>query len=175
MKDLIRLNTSLTEKVESQLNEQIRIEAASSSHYLAMASWCEVNGFENSAEYFYKQSDEERAHMLKIFKYVNDVGGHAVSPKITEIRQDYGSFKEIFEVALENEIAVSKSINNLVDICYKEKDHSTINFLQWFLEEQREEEYVARRCLELFDVIGEETQGRWMIDKQIPEITYREE
>ncbi|HYG40309.1 MAG TPA: ferritin-like domain-containing protein, partial [Cytophagales bacterium] len=74
MKDLLRLRTSLTEEIENVLNEQIKLEAASSAVYLAMASWCERNGFLNSANFFFKQSDEERGHMLKIFKYVCDQG-----------------------------------------------------------------------------------------------------
>lgn len=172
MKDLLRLRTSLTEEIETVLNEQIKMEGHSSALYLAMASWCDRNGFDKSAGYFYKQSDEEREHMLKLFHFVNDLGGSAVSPEITQVPQDFESFRSVFEQALQQEIAVTQSFNRIMDKCFKAKDFMTMSFLQWFLNEQVEEEYVARRALELFDVIGEEGTGRYEIDKAIPKIKY---
>jgi ferritin len=174
MKDLLRLKSSLTQEIEAILNEQIRKEAHSSALYLAMGSWCDRNGFDNSAGYFYKQSDEERTHMLKIFKYVNDLGGTAISPAITDVKNEFNSFREIFEEALEQEILITQSINSIVDRCHKVKDYMTVEFMNWFLKEQKEEEYVARRALELFEVIGEEGTGRWEIDRHIPKISYEE-
>ncbi|WP_207426315.1 ferritin [Pedobacter sp. SYSU D00535] len=175
MKDLLRLRTSLTEEIEALLNEQIKIEAYSSAVYLAMSSWCNRNGYDNSASYLEKQSYEEREHMMKIFRFVNDMGGRAVSPEITNIPQEFESFRGVFELALQQEIHVSSKINNIADRCFKAKDYMTFQFIQWFLKEQIEEEYVARRILELFDVIGEEGTGRWQIDKNIPKVTYGEE
>ncbi|WPP50111.1 ferritin [Catalinimonas niigatensis] len=172
MKDLLRLKTSLTEEVEGLLNEQIKMEARSSAVYLAMASWCERHGFDNSANFFYRQSDEERGHMLKIFKYINDVGGAAVSPEILNIPSEFDSFRGVFEEALQQEIAVTQSLNRIAGKCQKLLDFTTFNFLAWFLNEQVEEEYIARRCLELFEVIGEEGVGQYMIDEQIVKVTY---
>jgi ferritin len=175
MRDLVRQKTSLAEEIEQILNDQIRREATASSTYLAMASWCDQHGFANSTEFFYRQSAEERKHMMKIFKYVNDVGGKAISPEITDIPQNFDSLKSVFEQALEQEIANTQSINRMVDLCYKTKDYTTVNFLQWFLTEQVEEEFIARRALELFDVIGEEGAGLYMIDKRIPDLKYKTE
>jgi ferritin len=172
MKDLLRLKSSLTAEIEALLNEQIKKESHSSALYLSMASWCDRNGFDNSAGYFYKQSDEERKHMLKLFKYVSDLGGTAISPTITDIKIEFNSFREIFEEALEQEIAITQSFNNIADRCFRVKDFMTLEFLNWFLREQVEEEYVARRALELFDVIGEDGTGRWEIDRHIPKISY---
>jgi ferritin len=172
MKDLLRLRTSLTEEIELALNEQIKREAHASATYLAMASWCDRQGFDYSAGYFYAQAEEERSHMLKIFKYVSDLGGNAVSPEVTNIQQDWESFRAVFEAALENEIAVTQAINRIVGKCHQVQDFTTVSFLQWFLQEQIEEEYIARRALELFDVIGEEGIGRFTIDKQIPKLSY---
>ena len=172
MKDLLRLRTSLTEEIESLLNEQIRVEAHSSAMYLAMASWCNRNGFDNSAGYFEKQSGEERKHMLKLFRYINDLGGRAVSPEIMNVPQEFESFRGVFEQALQQEIFVTQQFNRISDRCLKAKDFVTLQFLQWFLNEQIEEEYVARRILELFDVIGEDGTGRWEIDKRVPRISY---
>jgi ferritin len=175
MRDLVRQRTSLAEEIEKTLNDQIQQEAKASSTYLAMASWCDQHGLANSTEFFYRQSGEEREHMLKIFKYVNDVGGKAVSPEISDIPQNFDSLRAVFEQALEQEIANTQSINRIVDLCYKAKDYTTVNFLQWFLKEQVEEEFIARRALELFDVIGEEGVGLYMIDKKIPDIKYKPE
>lgn len=174
MKDLLRLKSSLTEEVETLLNEQIKKEAHSSSLYLAMGSWCDRNGFDGSANYFYKQAGEEREHMLKIFKYVCDLGGTAISPEVTNIKTEFNNFREVFEEALEQEIAITQSINNIVDRAHKVKDFMTVEFLNWFLKEQKEEEYKARRALELFEVIGENGTGRWEIDRSVAKIIYEE-
>lgn len=172
MKDLLRQKTSLQQEIEDMLNEQVKREAISSSAYLAMASWCDQKGFDYSAEHFYKQSGEEREHMLKLFKYINDVGGNAITPELPAVQKDFESLRSIFELALQHEIAITQSINMIVDRCYKVKDYTTVNFLQWFLQEQVEEEYIARRALELFDVIGEEGVGVFMIDKQVRHLKY---
>lgn len=175
MRDLVRQKTSLSEEIEKILNDQIRQEAKASANYLAMASWCDQHGFAHSCDFFYKQSGEEREHMLKIFKYVNDVGGKAISPEISDIPHNFNSLRAVFEQALEQEITNTQSFNRIVDACYKAKDYVTVNFLQWFLQEQVEEEFIARRALELFDVIGEEGVGLYMIDKKIPDIKYKED
>ncbi len=175
MKDLLRLRTLISTEVESLLNKQIKMESYNSAAYLAMASWCDRNGYDYSAGHFYKQAEDERAHMLRFFKYVCDMGGTAISPSLDNIPQEFNSFREVFEMALELEVKTTQSINVLADKCFKEKDHVTIEFLNWFHKEQREEEYVARRCLELFDVIGEEGTGRWEIDKAVAQVTYDSE
>lgn len=172
MKDLLGLKTSLVEEIEQALNEQIKVEAHSSSIYLAMSSWCNSHGYDFSSNYFAKQSDEERKHMLKLFHYVEDRGGQAISPEIVNVPKDFESFRSVFEQALEQELFVTKQFNNLAEKCFKVRDFVTFNFLQWFLEEQVEEEYVARRALELFEVIGEEGTGRWEIDKHVPKIVF---
>ncbi|RCR66050.1 ferritin [Larkinella punicea] len=172
MKDLVRMRTSLKEEIERILNEQIKMEAHSSAIYLSMAAWCDRNGFDFSAGYFYKQSNEERNHMLKLFNYVSDMGGHAISPEVTNVPQEFDGFRDVFELALQQEIAVSNAINRIVGQARQLNDFATDQFMQWFVKEQIEEEYVARRAVELFDVIGEEGVGRYMIDKAIPKITY---
>lgn len=174
MKDLLKLKSSLTEEIENILNEQIKLEAHASSLYLSMSSWCDDQGLENAAEFFAKQSDEEREHMLKFFHFVNDRGGRAISPEITNIPADFDSFRSVFEQTLQQEMYVTEQINNIADVCAKAKDYTTFSFLQWFLQEQIEEEYVARRILELFDVIGEAGTGRWEIDKQLLHVSYEE-
>jgi ferritin len=175
MKDLLRIKSLISTEIESLLNQQIKKEAYSSSVYLSMASWCNRNGYDFSSDYFFKQAEEERTHQLKFFKYVLDMGGNSVSPDVTGIKQEYNSFREVFEEALDQEISVTNSIKNIYARCMKEQDFVTMEFLNWFLKEQREEEYKARRALELFEVIGEEGTGRWQIDKHVGEIKYNSE
>ncbi|TZF86424.1 ferritin (plasmid) [Pedobacter sp. BS3] len=175
MKDLVRIKSLLSTEIESLLNQQVKKEAHSSSLYLAMASWCDRNGFDGSAEYFFKQAEEERHHQLKIYKYILDMGGTAISPDISNIKIEFASFREVFEDALEQEIAITQSFKNIAARCHKEQDFVTMEFLNWFLKEQREEEYKARRALELFEVIGEEGTGRWQIDKHVKDIKYDSE
>lgn len=171
MKDKIRMKTSLSEEIQALLNTQVALEAKSSAIYLAMAGFCDQLGYENSTEFFLTQADEERQHMLKIFKYISDVGGTPISPEVTGVPQEFGGFREVFEAALEQEIEVTKSINEILSTAYKQGDHATANFLQWFVKEQQEEEFTARKRVELFDIIGEEGIGRYMIDQKIPDIS----
>ncbi|WP_443938624.1 ferritin [Pedobacter sp. MW01-1-1] len=174
MKDLMRIKSLLSQDIETLLNQQVKKEAHSSSLYLSMSSWCDQNGFEFSADYFAKQAEEERMHQLKLFKYVLDMGGNAISPEVTGIKTEFTSFREVFEDALEAEIAITQSFKNIVAKCHKEQDYVTIEFLNWFLKEQREEEYKARRALELFDVIGDEGMSKWEIDRHVNKISYTE-
>lgn len=166
-KELVTRQRSLLKETEKLLNKQIEMEGKSSAHYLSMASWCDMKGYENSAEFLYDHSEEERMHMLKLIRYVNEAGGHAYQPEITGIQHSFNSLREVFEQILEHEIAVTKSINQLADHCFSVKDYATFNFLQWYVTEQREEETLARRALELFDIIGEEGIGLWTIDQEI--------
>ena len=99
------------------LNKQIVMEGQSSAAYLSMASWCETKGYNNSSEFLYKHSDEERGHMLKLFKYVNQAGGHALQPEVSKIKHTFNSLREVFEDVLQHEIQVTKSIHEIVDHC----------------------------------------------------------
>ncbi|MGB7842013.1 MAG: ferritin [Salinimicrobium sp.] len=167
MKDLVRQKIGINVDIMDLLNEQISKEAQSSAAYLAMASWCDTNGFNNSAEFFYQQSSEEREHMLKIFHFINDNGGTAYSPKVENISHEFSSLQEIFETALDQEIEVTKSINNIVAKCRKVQDFASENMLQWFVNEQMEEENTMRRILELFDIMGTDGIALKLIDERI--------
>ena len=171
MKDLLRLQTSLKEDVEILLNLQAKIEYDASAKYLAMASWLDRNGFEKSAGYMYQQSEEEREHFLKVFKYITEVGGIAITPAGSVVQQDFESLKKVFEIALQNEIAVTNAINNVVAKCRSTNDYATEEFMMWYVKEQREEERNARRAIELFELIDENSAtGKFELDKQIAKI-----
>jgi ferritin len=164
---VIRLKTSLQENIADLLNKQIAMESQSSANYLAMASWCYTQGLNGSGDFFKKQSGEERGHMLRIFDYMVDAGAQPLVPDVSKAEHHFEGLRDVLVKALEQEISVTHSFNNIVDQCYKIKDFVTIKFLQWFLEEQLEEEQQARRCVELFDLIGTEDGGLFRIDKEI--------
>ena len=167
MKNNLSLNRSISTETEAMLNNQIMMEAQASAHYLSMASWCDVQGYSNSAKFLYGHADEERMHMMKLFHYINDAGGHALQPEITGLQHIYESLRQVFQLILEHELKVTQSINEIVEHCYNVKDFASLNFMQWYVSEQREEEMLSRRALELFDIIGEEGIGLWTIDQEI--------
>ena len=78
----------ISSKIEEALNRQIDLEGFSSMYYLAMGSWAEVNGYKGVAQFLYHHSDEERMHMLKLFHYINDRGGHAADSLVGASRAD---------------------------------------------------------------------------------------
>lgn len=161
----------LNKKVEAALNEQIRVEAESSQVYLSMASWAEVKGLEGIAQFLYKHSDEERMHMLKLVKFVNERGGHAVVSELKAPETEFGSFKELFEKLFKHEIMVSECINNLVHVTLEERDYATHNFLQWYVAEQIEEEALARTILDKINLIGNDKGGLYLFDRDIQQIS----
>lgn len=167
MKTLLRLKTSLQESVQDMLNKQMEMESHSSAQYLAMSAWCHEQGLIETGEYFKKQSEEERTHMLKLYDYLIDMGGRALSPEVKNIQNDFTDLKAILEQYLEMEISITESFNKMTDACMKAKDFQTVKFFEWFLTEQMEEEDQARRTLEIYELIGTELDGLFKIDHQI--------
>lgn len=163
---------ALNKEIQKVLNDQIKMEAQSSALYLAIAAWCGSKGYDNSSEFFFTQAEEERMHMLKLFKYICDLGGSAISPEVKKVKTDFKSLKEAFEKALEAEENVSSSIHTIVATARKSHDYGTENFMQWFVEEQIEEEFIMRRAVELFDLMGEDKLAIFMIDERIPKIQF---
>ena len=157
----------LSKIIEDALNKQVTVEAASSQVYLAMASWAETLGFEGVATFMYAHSDEEREHMLKLIKFINERGGHAKVSILEAPPAEFGSFKEMFENLFEHEVKVSKSINDFVDITLKQKDYATHNFLQWYVSEQIEEEALARNILDKINLIGDDKGGLYLFDNDV--------
>jgi ferritin len=164
--------STISKEVTKLLNAQIKMESQASVNYLAAAAWCNAKGYDNSADFFFIQADEERSHMLKIFHYLCDMGEIPATPAIDEARVEYSSLRDVFEMSLESEINVTNAINKCVNKCRKENDHRTESFLQWFVSEQIEEEFITRRAVELFDLMGEDKLAIFMIDERIPKITY---
>ena len=160
----------LSKKIEEALNRQVTIEAESSQVYLAMASWAENLGFEGVSQFMYAHSDEEREHMLKLIKFINERGGHAKVSALSAPPLEFGSFKDMFQTLFDHEVMVSKSINDLVDVSLQEKDYATHNFLQWYVSEQIEEEALARNILDKISLIGDDKSGFYLFDNDIKQL-----
>ncbi len=157
----------LSTKVSGALNTQIVLEAFSSQYYLAMASWAETQGLNGVSAFLYIHADEERLHMLKLIKFVNERGGHGVVPALKQPPTAYKSVKAVFEEILKHEMKVTAEINNLVDITLKEKDYTTHNFLQWYVSEQIEEEALARQIVDKLKLIGDDKGGLYFFDRDM--------
>ncbi len=161
----------LSKRLEEALNKQIRVEAESSQTYLSMACWAETKGLEGIAGFMYEHSDEERQHMLKLVKFVNERGGHALVSELSAPPTDFGTFQKMFEDLYQHELFVSNSINELVHVTLEEKDYATHNFLQWYVSEQIEEEAVARSILDKINLIGNDKGGLYLFDRDVQQIT----
>ena len=155
----------ISSKMKKSLNDQVGLEANASNNYLAMASWCEITGYEGAASFFYSQSNEERTHMLKIIHYLNDMGAASILPATKSPSTSYKSLEMLIKTALKNEQAVTKAIHKMVEISQKDKDHSTYAFLEWFVNEQVQEETKFETLLQKFDLIGRDKLAINEIDK----------
>jgi ferritin len=130
-----------------------------------MASWAENKGYSGIAQWLYAQSEEERIHMLKFIKYINERGGQTVIPAFEKPPVDFKNVNEAFEDVLKHEEFITASINEIVSLSLQEKDFNTHNFLLWFVMEQVEEESNARAILDKLKMAGE--AGLYIFDRDI--------
>jgi len=157
----------ISKNMRKALNNQIALEANASNNYIAMASWCEVTGYEGGASFFYAQSDEERIHMLKIIHYLNNLGISAVIPATKVPASNFKSLESILKTSLKYEQAVTAAIHKMVEISQKDKDHSTYAFLEWFVNEQVQEETKFETLIQKFELIGRDKIAINEIDKTL--------
>jgi len=160
----------LKEKMASALNKQIYEEFYSSNLYLSMASWCEIQGLAGCAEFMYLHTEEEKDHMMKFFRFVNEMDGHAEVPELPKPPVEFESIQKVFEAAFEHEKFITGKINELVALAQDLQDFATLAFLQWFVDEQREEEATFREILDKMKLIGNGPQSLYYIDMEIEKI-----
>ncbi|ERP31715.1 ferritin [Chitinivibrio alkaliphilus] len=162
----------LSKKIETALNEQIQKELFSEYQYLAMAAYCadeDLAGFEN---FFMVHTQEERFHAMKIYRYILDRGGKVSLRPLEKPQNEFSSLIEAFEIALSHEEFVSKSINELVDLAIEEKDHATRSFLNWFVDEQVEEEDLFSTVLNKLKLVKGDGHGILMLDEEYAARTF---
>ena len=157
----------LTKKLQDALNEQINKEFFAEYLYLSMSAYLESIEMEGFANYFNVQAQEEHFHAMKMFNFVHDKGGRVILKSLKEPKSEYTSVVNVIEESLEHERYVTKSINELMDVAIKENDHSVKSFLEWYVDEQVEEEATISRLLAKLKLIKGEGFGLLTLDSQL--------
>jgi len=157
----------IKDAVEKAIINQIKNEEHSSRLYLSMASWCQVKGYPGAAAFLFKQTDEERMHQLKFVHYLNDRGGYSQLLALDNPTTDYSSLLDVFEKVMIHEEFITASINDLYEVALNNKDYTTGNFLQWYINEQIEEERTMHGILDKMKLAGNEAGGLFHIDKEL--------
>jgi ferritin len=161
----------MTTSIENLLNDQITYEAQASMRYLAMASWADAKGYRGVAKFFYAQSKEERLHLTKLVKFVNERSSKEIAPAFEAPLSVFESVYSLFEKFLKSEIFVAEQINTIIFECIKKKDYNVHSFMQWYVTEQREDETTVRRLLDKLKTIGVDKTVHYLFDRDIVGIT----
>ena len=157
----------ISDKLFSSLNDQVNYEFYSAQIYIAMQAYCaseDLNGFAN---FFKVQVEEERFHASKFFDYIIDMNGKVIITGFENPDTDFNSMLTLFKNTLEHEQIVTKRIYNLMDIATEEKEHATISFLKWFIDEQIEEEKTDNSIIKKLERIGEDKAALYMLDAEL--------
>lgn len=157
----------LSKKMEIALNKQINEEFWSAYLYLSMSAYLAADGKPGFAHWFKIQFDEEQEHAMKLFDYVIERGGKVTLEPIREVQKEWDSVLHVFEQTLAHEKVVTDFINDLVTLAREERDYATENMLQWFVNEQVEEEATAQGYIDALKLIGEGGAGLYVLDKEL--------
>jgi ferritin len=157
----------LNAKMEKALNEQINKEIFSSYLYLSLAAYYETLNLSGFAAYYKVQANEEYAHAMKIYDHIHTRGGKVELEAIAKPQVEWAGALDGLKAAFEHEQFISKSIFSLVDLANELKDHSTNTFLNWFVEEQIEEEESALAVVTKLEMIGESKNSLYLFDRDM--------
>jgi ferritin len=157
----------LSERLLTALNEQVNFEYYSEYAYLALAAYCEAQDLKGFANFFKVQAQEERFHATKFFNYINQVGGRVYFKGMPEPKNEFEDVLAAFRSGLAHEKEVTKRIYNLADIASEEREHGTISFLKWFIDEQVEEEDNFNTFIKKIQRIGDNTAALYMLDDEL--------
>lgn len=157
----------LEDKMLNALNEQINKEIFSAYLYYSMAAYFDSLNLEGFANWMKVQAKEELTHAQKLYDYIYDKGGIVELDNIDKPKKEWGSPLEAFKDAYEHELLVTQSIDKLVDLAKELNDHATQNFLQWFVNEQIEEEANTKKIVDTLQMIGESKTALFMFNGQL--------
>ncbi len=157
----------LNKKVQGAINEQIKNELYSGYLYLSMSAYFEANNLPGFARWMRLQAEEEQEHALKFFDFVNDRGGRVMLQTIDQPPVEFESPRAIFEQTLEHEQKVTHLIHQLYELALEENDYPSQVMLQWFIDEQVEEEKNATEIVETLRMVGDKGQALVMLDRQL--------
>lgn len=157
----------LTKEMIDSLNAQINLEMYSSHMYLQMSSWCAYKSLDGCSTFLAQHADEERMHMGRLVKYLSETGGLVILGKMDAPPTTFESLTEMFEKVYYHEQLVTEKINELVHLANTIPDYSTLNFLQWYVAEQHQEEFLFKSILDKIKLIGVDGNGIFFIDQEI--------
>ena len=157
----------LSQKTIERLNQQINLEIYSSHLYLQMSSWCAYKSLDGCATFLSQHADEEMMHMRRLFNYLQETGALATISGMQAPPTNFDSLTQMFEQIYEHEQLVTSKINDLVHLANTEPDYATLQFLQWYVAEQHQEEFLFKSILDKIKLIGTEGQGIFFIDREI--------
>ena len=157
----------ISKKMQDALNEQVTAEFYSAHLYLAMSAYLESIDLPGYANWMRVQYQEEVSHGMKMFDYVIERDGRALVKAFEAPPSEWDSALSVFEAVYEHEQKVTSLINNLVDIAMSEKDHASHIFLQWFVNEQVEEEATAKGIFQHLKMLGDSKAGLFQIDREL--------
>lgn len=157
----------MSPEMEKALNEQINEEMYSSYLYLSMATYMHDKNLDGLANWMRIQSQEEQLHSNKIFDFIIERGGRVILEEIHKPQSEWETPVSAFEDTLAHEKHITGKINDLVNLALKEGDHAVNSFLQWFVDEQVEEEATAETILQQMKMVGDHPMGLFMLDKDL--------
>jgi len=162
-------------ELEQALNDQINQELTASYNYLGMSTFFDTQNLDGFAKWMMLQHGEEQEHAMKLLNYLQDRGGTVRLTAIPAPQSEFSTPLEVFERALDTEVENTRSINELYDTALKLNDHATKSHLQWFLDEQVEEEKSMEDVIALLERIGDDTAGLLYLDDKLGNRTAEEE
>ena len=154
------------------LNEQMNFEFYSAHVYLAMAAYCSGESLDGFANFFLIQAEEERFHAMKIYKFLNDRDNRATLEALPEPKNEYSSMLDAFEHAFAHEQQNTKRFYHLADLALDEREHATITFLKWFVDEQVEEEASFDSIIQKLKRITSDSNALFMLDAELEKRTF---
>ena len=157
----------LKKTIEKAINKQINAELWSGYLYLSMSSYFESISMGGFANWMKIQAQEELSHAMRLYDYVIERGGRVTLSAIDKVPTEWKSTLNVFEETYKHEQKVTGLINDLVELAINEKDHATNNMLQWFVDEQVEEESSADEIVQKVKLIGKNGNGLFMLDKEL--------
>lgn len=157
----------IKKEMERLLNEQFHREMFSAMQYLAIASFYEDKNLDGFAHFYRIQAQEEIMHAMKQFDYVHQVDGKITMQEIPAARSDFGTNIEIFEFTLKAEENVTENINKVMKAAVDCGDFATQAFLQWFVNEQVEEENLIRNILQKLRMIGDNSSALYLLNEDL--------
>ena len=157
----------LSKTMQDAINKQINEELASAYIYLSMAAYCESINLPGFAKWMRAQTNEEMEHAMKFFNFVQSRGGRVVLEAIEKPPVEFDGPVDVFEKTLAHEQYITGCIHNLYGMAVKENDYASLSTLQWFVDEQVEEEETAGGILETLKMAGDSAQGLLMMDRYL--------